>query len=201
MKKLLPIDCTLFNQGNAEHYWLVYERFYRVVRKYAGKFIANQVDAEQITFQIFSRLWDKTNKNFEKEQQILSYLYVVTHNACINYLKRTEGFSTWYFGDEIMGDDGDTEGLEEIETEMNRIFHLVIQRMSAQRQKVLNMKYRDGLDVIEIARMLDLSPSTVYSHLRHAHDDFKKIFPGLKDVFKYLALLTLMAIWKLFKNN
>jgi RNA polymerase sigma factor (sigma-70 family) len=100
-----------------------------------------------------------------------------------------------------MGDDGDTEGLEEIETEMNRIFHLVIQRMSAQRQKVLNMKYRDGLDVIEIARMLDLSPSTVYSHLRHAHDDFKKIFPGLKDVFKYLALLTLMAIWKLFKNN
>lgn len=100
-----------------------------------------------------------------------------------------------------MGEDADTEGLEEIETEMTRIFHLVIQRMSAQRRKVLNMKYRDGLDVIEIARMLDLSPSTVYSHLRHAHDDFKKIFPGLKDVFKYLALLTLMAIWKLFKNN
>jgi len=201
MHKLLPIDCKLFNEGNAEHYWLVYERFYKVVRKYAGTYIRNKVDADEIVFQIFSKLWDKKDKNFEKQQQILSYLYVVTRNTCLNYLKRMKGISTWYLGDEIIEDDVDTEGLDEIEAEITRIFHFVLQRMSPQRQKVINMKYKDGLDVTDIARMLDLSPSTVYTHLRHAHDDFKKIFPDLKDVFKYIALLTLMAIWKLFKNN
>jgi RNA polymerase sigma factor (sigma-70 family) len=202
MIQLLPIDCALFNKKHPTQFWLVFDRFSKVIFSYARSIVKDEEEAEEIKYKVFLRIWDGPDKTFEKEQHILSYLYSATRNLCIDHLRRAGKLSILYNEGVMTEQAYDPDDLGIMRADIMRVFYPVIQRMPSQRRQVIIM-FLKSIPKKEIAEVLKISVRTVSNHIQLAREDLKKKAgsAALRELMQYLALIVFSMIWKMFKNK
>lgn len=98
-----------------------------------------------------------------------AYLLRAVRNRCINLLRdmtvrqRIQGLYAIELS-EIENDELPDEAL------MDSMKSIIATRLSEQCQRVLKLRFTDGMSYNEIATMLNISDVAVYKHLRHALD-------------------------------
>jgi RNA polymerase sigma-70 factor (family 1) len=145
------------------------EKYYASICYFALRYTSNREEAEDIVIRVFSAFWEKC-ENFDTEQNVKAYLYISTKNNCLTYLRNSQKrreFEKEYPGlvDTVAEDQ--FERLQ-IEAELMRKIHTVIENLPAKCKEVFKLAYFEDLKTSEIASRLGISESTVLSQKSNA---------------------------------
>lgn len=141
----------------------VFEAYRMYVFYFCNKSVNHVQDAEDITVSVFLSLWehlDSVPVNSAK-----AYLIVSANRKCIDFLrrqKRNRGQAILFYN---MGE------LEEsflpfpyeieIDADVVGFIYALINSLTPQQKKTILLKYKDGKEVKDIAKLLGLSPQTI----------------------------------------
>ena len=140
-------------------------------------------DAEEITQDVFVSVY-KNFKSFKQDSKMSTWLYRITINKSLDFLKAKKAKKRFAFISSIFKDDSvglkhdkghlDHPGiLLEQKENLERIF-ACINELSANQKTVLILSKIEGLSQKEVGSILELSPKAIESLLTRAKRNLKK---------------------------
>lgn len=145
-------------------------RYYSVILFFVKGIVKNKDVAEDITQDIFIRLW-AGRKRLDIGKSIKNYLYVASRNEIINYFK-SKYTSTKPISDKMTEiPSGDSSENRIFYIEQRELYLKAIDRMPYVRQKVFKMSRMENLKNQDIAEKLGISVRTVEKHIQLALKD------------------------------
>ncbi len=166
-------------EGDADAMDVLYMKYASKVRLFALQMLKNPTDAEDITHDVFLKIWEQ-RANLSKVVSLSGYMFRMTRNAVINLLKRRQVIGK-YSADgnpgavENIGGGGFDYENQVTTDELLRMVELEISKMPEQRRRCFMMSRYEDKSYNEIAEELDISPKTVQYHISNALSDLKKI--------------------------
>lgn len=182
-----------FLKGDDEAFAQIVARYNRPLRYFAWTMVKSREAAEEIANDSFFKLW-QSRSNFDTLEAIKSFLYVVTRNACLNYVKSPRN--------RLRGDMAEAELLLSneqnvetrlIETELLDSVYREVQKLPAKQREVFRLLFIEGLNVEETAQELDITANAVYLNKSLAIKSLQQAFRHY-DVTLYLLFLAFL--WK-----
>ena len=164
--------------GNTKVYETLFKQWYEPLCRYAYSILRNQEDAEDIVQKIFCKLWDQREK-MEIHISIKSYLYKMTHNACLNKIKQLQIQSEHH--EQIAY--RSTTTINPIEQaiaykELSQQIDIAINALPERCREVFLLSRMQHLSYIQIAQQMQISPNTVETQMVKA---LKMLRMKLKD--------------------
>ena len=142
----------------------------------AFQVVGNEEDARDVAQEVFIRLW-RSLPRYRPEQRFDTWLYRITVNLAIDACRRRRARPELAAAEtgEIAAPHGAGGPADALRSdEVQRIFLRLARRLSAQQRAVFVLKEMNGLDNSEIARVMELSPSTVRNHLHQARKSLRR---------------------------
>lgn len=175
MRDLEVINSYLETQAT-KCFNLLYSRY---ASKIYGKCLAILKDetlAEDATQEIFMKIFLNLSR-FEDKAKFSTWIYSITYNFCIDYLRRKNKQDNIFSDDEIekapdIADDIPDEAL--IEMEVKQLKN-VLDNMPVGDKTILLMKYQDDMSIKEIAEVLDKSESAIKMKIKRAKEKAQKL--------------------------
>lgn len=175
MRDLEVINSYLETQAT-KCFNLLYSRY---ASKIYGKCLAILKDetlAEDATQEIFMKIFLNLSR-FEEKAKFSTWIYSITYNFCIDYLRRKNKQDNIFSDDEIekapdIPDDIPDEAL--IEMEVKQLKN-VLDNMPVGDKAILLMKYQDDMSIKEIANVLEKSESAVKMKIKRAKEKAQKL--------------------------
>lgn len=141
------------------------EQYIDIVYRAALNYCKNKSDAEDAVQNTFLKLL-KTDTEFENDEHIRKWLIRVAMNECKNIWR-----SFWHRNVKSF-DDLDTEP-EYTESDQKELFSEVM-KLPPKYSAVLHLYYYEGYSNKEIARILNISESTVQTRMMRARNKLKE---------------------------
>ncbi|HLA95544.1 MAG TPA: sigma-70 family RNA polymerase sigma factor [Pyrinomonadaceae bacterium] len=154
--------------GNREAMHSLFVEHQRRVYSIALNFFGNADKADDITQQVFLKLF--TKMNFRGEAEFTTWLYRMTVNACIDETRRSRrlfGFADWFGTREPAAKISLDEKIHK--REIAAEVQTVIGSLKPAFRLPLVLKYVEGLSYQEIADVLECSIGTVSSRINRGH--------------------------------
>lgn len=142
---------------------------------------------EDIIQDVFLKLW-KDRANLVNVQNFGGYLYRMAQNHVINSLKRmaTETHIIQELSKKQTGTCSDVEEHISLQ-EVNRSLHSALNKLTPKQKLVYTLSRDNGLRHDEIAKFLNISPSTVNNHLIEALRIIRRQLRTTPDTFTVLV--------------
>ena len=170
--------------GCRESFDLLYRRYRLTVLQIARKIMGNEQDAEDAVQEIFERVLDKIGQ-FRHEASFSSWLRVLAANVCKDILRKKSRHPTESFEDFVVNENGvkapsisQEESL--IMQELLENLQDKIGRLKKEHQRLIVLRYMDGLSYRKIAQLLDCSQSQVKSRLHQARKKLRRACQSLR---------------------
>lgn len=138
-------------------------KFGSALRFFAYKIIKNKESAEDIVSESFVKLWNNREKA-NSIQSIKVFLYLITRNACYDYLGAQYQQRTVLTEESILEDVEDNFDILSKIT-YNELVYLIskeVEKLPSRQGEVFRMAYIEGLETEEICDNLNISSSNVY---------------------------------------
>lgn len=147
------------------------------VRDFAMRFLGNSTDAEDITHDIFLKLWERRSEA-DKIRSLKAYLFHMTRNAILNQFKRNNVHDRFLAAGNF--DTADEYTVQKVSTDdLLCMVELAIDNMPEQRRKVFRMSRYENMSYSEISQALDISPKTVQYHISSALAELRKLLNSM----------------------
>jgi len=160
MQELQDNIILAFRQGDTEAFVTIYRHFYQSIFTFC-KYIVPLSEAEDITSEIFLRLW-KTRDKWDTITNVRAFLYVSARNKCFDYLKfqkrRTSNQKEIAY---LMENEHAHILYSEIEAEIIKQVKKEIENLPQNCKEVFRMYFFEGKKNPEIAEKLSLNDKTV----------------------------------------
>jgi len=149
----------------------LYDRYHRLVFSIALNTVGRREDAEEITLDVFTRVWDKAHTYRSERAKVTTWLTRMTRNRAIDVLRREEvrpmkHSVSWASVLPEPADDSDRpEAAAHLAMQKERVREAIAALPDAQ-QEVLALAYFKGYSHSEIARELDIPLGTAKARLR-----------------------------------
>lgn len=157
-----------FVKGQTDAFRFIFDHFHGQILAYCIKITQSPSEAEEVTQQVFIRLWEKRHL-VDATRPLEHYLYRLTRNCAFNYLKqqahRAQKFDTnnvWLEASAAVAED------EISLAECRKLTNDLIDSLPEKRQVIYKMHFEEGHSPSEIATMLGISLPTVKSQLAKA---------------------------------
>ena len=154
--------------GDLEAFRCVYDRHYSKVYGYCLNLVKNQEVAEEITSDVFMKLWQKREQLVE-EGSLQNLLFLFTKGLCIDYLRRMsrrEQSRKAFWQDYQLYHE--SKAGEDLKQEQLQVLKEAIQTLPPRRRKVFELRYEEEMSYQQIAQRLGVSPNTVKVQLSKA---------------------------------
>lgn len=130
----------------------------------------NHETAKDLVHDVFVQVLTKL-KNFKGQSDIYTWIYRITTNICLNYLKRNAKLADReIFIDIDLSDHFKFE--EQIENALS--LQAMLSSLDKKCQQIVLLAFLEGLTQDEIAGVLDISRKTVYRKLKLIRKKFKE---------------------------
>jgi len=164
---------------------LLYKRYSRKVFAKCISMLKDEVRAGDATQEIFTKIFVNLSK-FNHKSKFSTWVYSITYNYCIDTLRKQQRRGA-IFSDEL--ENAPDEAVPEVsDAEMAEIkidmLKKVLAELPAGDRILLEMKYKEGQQIKEIAALLDKSDSAIKMKLKRAKAKAKKIKKSLEDARK-----------------
>jgi RNA polymerase sigma-70 factor (ECF subfamily) len=163
----------LISDGHAKALGELYDRYGRLIYSIAIRIVGEQGAAEEITLDIFTKVWDKADSYRPDRGAVRTWLSGMTRNRAIDNLRREKVRQNtqrklWVekTSSTITIDRG-PESKVDLSMRKERL-RSAISRLSEDQQEVLALAYFQGYTQSKIAQHLDLPLGTVKTRIRSA---------------------------------
>jgi RNA polymerase sigma-70 factor (ECF subfamily) len=153
--------------GVSEYFEILYNRYQQKVLDKCFSFVKNRSLAEELAEDVFSKTFEKLS-GFEGKSSFSSWLYSITYNHCIDYLrlKKKMHYPSWNIQNEMPDIiDEEEEDLTDVNYE-NLISILEI--IHPEEKALLLMKYKEDLSMKQIGEALRISEDAAKMRLKRA---------------------------------
>ena len=167
---------TLFNlsQGDVKALDILYVAYAPLVRNWCFAILKNNAEAEDLTQDIFLRIWNY-REDLNEVRSFKSYLFRTTHNAVLNKIREKNVrlmFARSRSGDALIEEDASS--LTDTADLLNKI-KIALEGMSDLRKTIFKMSRFEDKTYQEIAESLKISPKTVQYHISCALAELRKL--------------------------
>jgi len=140
--------------GNSEAFGQLYDAYMERIYRFVYFRVEDQQTAEDITSQVFLKAWSNLDRFQFNRTPYLAWLYTIAHNAVIDHY-RTRKVNT-ALDDVQLSQPDHSEAVEneiDLAVEMQSV-KSALQTLTDDQQKVLTLKFIEGMSNNEIARHL-----------------------------------------------
>lgn len=161
--------------GNTHAFAHLVERYEKQVYHHALRLVGNPEDAADISQEVFWKAW-RALPTFRGESRFSTWLYRLTDNACMDWLRREKKRRSDTSLDENEGltqvqqlPHPDPSPQEHVEAQERQLtLEQGLAQLSEEHRRILVLRELSGLSYQEIGDLLGLSPGTVKSRLARA---------------------------------
>jgi len=170
-----------FQRGDEAVFNQLVHRYQTRTYQLAQRYVPNVEDAQDITQDAFVRAYQGL-ANFKRQSQFYSWLYRITINLCIDFLRKnarrkmvTQELHLADISMMSLADPNLTSPSGEVENK-ELLSHLrsAIRQLPPKQQEIFVLRYWEGLALKDIADALGKSCGTIKAHLFHAHRNLRK---------------------------
>lgn len=157
----------IIKEGKKELYRTLYDRYFPKVKDKCYSFLKDKQKSEEFANDILSKAFEKL-PGFKAKSSFSSWLYSITYNAVIDYLRKKKQlhYPNWNQENEL------PEIIDETGADINEISYdnllQVFEKIHPEEKALLMMKYQDSLPIREIAVSLSTSEDAVKMRLKRA---------------------------------
>jgi len=175
LKPISPILLTQLRNGDHAAFQSVYLQCADSTRPLVTTLLRSSYEAEELTQEVFVQLWEK-RENIDPQSNFRAYLGMITKWAAFNLIdhKKVEhkyrDFVTYIAQD--LSPAPDQMVLTE---ELALMIRISLDRMPQKQRRVFELSRFEGKTNAEIAKLLNISDSTVRVHLHTAMNQLKEI--------------------------
>lgn len=179
-----------FQNGNTAVFDTLFTRYQKRTYRLVQRFVPNHEDALDITQDAFIRAYQGLS-NFKSQCQFYSWLYRITVNLCIDFLRKKSRSEVMVYesedSDELpMANFPDLRSVSPAKAaenkELRSQIRKAIRQLPPKQQQIFILRHWDGLSLKDIATVVGRSDGTVKAHLFHAHRNLRKhLQPYLKE--------------------
>jgi RNA polymerase sigma-70 factor (ECF subfamily) len=173
--------------GDREAFRELVERYQRKVYSICYGMLKNQDDSVDVSQEVFVKVYRYLEK-FNHKSSFYTWLYRITHNMCIDYIRKHQKVRRVEYDDGISRDAGEIEGDEHIlpstlginpdkvygRKELREKMLEALDTLSEKHRTILILREVEGLAYDEMAEVLNISKGTVMSRLFHARKYFQE---------------------------
>lgn len=167
--------------GDRDAFAQLLARFEKPVYHQALRMVGHAEDAADLTQEVFLKVWQGL-PSFQGDSSFSTWLYRLTSNACIDFLRREKRRrGTLSLDDEErelvaqLPDPAPTPQRALEQRELRQALAEGLAQLSDEHRQVLILRELNGLSYDEIAQALCLSPGTVKSRIARARLALRKI--------------------------
>jgi RNA polymerase sigma-70 factor, ECF subfamily len=149
----------------------------------AFRFVNDAHEAEDITQEVFLRLW-KNLHTYKPEVKLTTWLYKIVTNRCLDFLKSKHGSQRKNAVDvnkQLHLAAHSTPERAYQQEELIKIIHAAADELTPRQKAVFILRDLEGLSSAEVCEALSMSASNVKSNLFHAR---QKITGKLKTIYQ-----------------
>jgi len=170
----------LIAQGNADALGELYDRYSRLVFSIAYNSLGNYATAEEITQDVFTRVWEKSHTYDANLSKVSTWMITIARNRAIDQLRREKiRLDQSSLGWEELSSEKHEMGAdlqETVELSLERsIVRKAILELPADQQKALALAYFRGYSHTEIAEILGEPLGTVKTRIRLAMQKLRQL--------------------------
>ena len=193
----VTVDIPGLKAGKKKAFESVYLEFFDMLFHLASGYIGNRERARELVQDAFMKLWER-REEIHNNTNIKNYLYTITKNSCLNYLREQEIIARnnrdylipeLKYRQEALQAFGDS--FSDVESLLS-VVEEAIDRLPENIRTTFKMNRYDNLTYQEIATRLDISPKTVEARISKAlkllRGDLKEYLPLIHMVFWFLRL-------------
>lgn len=155
--------------GDKSAYQTLVKQHLKSISHYAYRLLGNQKDTEDITQEVFLRLWTNAEKWKPAKSKLTTWLHRITHNLCIDYLRKHGRMQTQdSFEDEA--DDAPMSGGVRID-EGDNAMDLLREAMNSlpeNQRSALSLCHYQGFSNKEAAAIMNISVKALESAIARA---------------------------------
>jgi len=179
---ILPLQG--FRLGNKAIFDAIFRELSPALYFYSLQITADKAVSEEIAGEAFVRVWERR----EKVKDVKAYLYRVVRNLSLDWVKAENKRRM------IEQEAGPMMAVPEtlaweamVKTELLRELRAAIDKLPAQRQRVIKLLYQEGKSVQEVATALNISPRVIREHRKEG-------LAFLRKIMRLIPLLFLMIL-------
>lgn len=154
-------------ENNTDYFEILYKRYYKKVVDKCFSFVHNIDLAQELAEEIFLKTFEKL-QSFKQKSSFSSWLYSITYNHCIDYLRKKKKlhYPNWNKENEIPEIiDQPDEMIQEINYENLLV---ILEQIHPEEKALLLMKYQDNLSIKQIGSALRISEDATKMRLKRA---------------------------------
>ena len=193
----LPPECyndteliERFQQGDTAAFDTLFTRYQKRTYRLVQRFISNREDALDLTQDAFIRAYQGLG-DFKSQCQFYSWLYRITVNLCIDFLRKKARSEVLLYDSDESGelpmanipDPRSESPAKAVENkELRTHIRKAVRRLPPKQRQIFILRHWDGLSLKDIAAVVGRSDGTVKAHLLHAHRNLRKhLLPYLQE--------------------
>lgn len=154
----------------------------KIVYNVALRMMNHSEDARDISQDVFLKAY-KNLANFDERSAFSTWLYRITHNTCIDEMRKRKGKHSYSLEEEMeseegsmqrqIADEGDTPEESLLREEEKGEILQALDTLSGEHKAAIILRDVKGLSYDEIAEILELSMGTVKSRISRARNQLK----------------------------
>lgn len=180
-------------QGDETAFRMLFDLYYQKLLHVAIYFLKSRELAEEAIADVFYMIWTK-RENLKKVNDINSYLYIMTKNQALHYIRRAsvidkEPIDLYTINRLQDGNDPEKKLLQE---EYQLLIQKAINSLPEKCREVFRLVLSDKLRHKDIAQLLNISEKTVEAHIASAYkriaEYVNKEYSNQKTINKMLSV-------------
>lgn len=160
-------------QGKSKAFKAIFDRYWNIVYRFTGLYLMDNYEKEEITQQVFIKLWEK-RELLDEEKDLDGLLFIITRNLIFNHIRKSINeeklAETLQLATEASNEIELGIEAEDLKKYIDKLVHMLPER---QRTAFILSKKR-GLKVKEIAEEMHISEKGVARNLYLATKFLKK---------------------------
>jgi len=180
------VDLAAFDEIYHQYHHAVYGNIFKLVRQEAV--------AEDILQEVFISLWE--NRSRLEASKVAGWLFVTSYNKSVKYLKRKARENSVSLSDSPVYQTIQPEEQVSEEQHRLRIFMIedAVNHLPERKKQVFRLCRYEGKSLDEVARIMNISPSSVSDYLKQANRFIKDyIFSNYAEAS--LVLVPLLIVY------
>ncbi|MFN8534797.1 MAG: sigma-70 family RNA polymerase sigma factor [Dehalococcoidia bacterium] len=146
--------------GDAEAFGVLYDAFVDRIFRYARIRVGNDLDAEDLTEQVFLRAWQAIRRYEDRGKPFVAWLYAIAGNVVVDHFRGQRARAP--LDPNLVDDAPNTDPVHMSEQDSRRrALERAIRRLSPDQQQVVIMRFIEGYSPADVAEAIGKREGTV----------------------------------------